>query len=250
MTQSRRSISRNIATSNDASQSTTPFVERLIEALNGRSVAWLAKESGVNDGTLRNYLRGTQPTIIPAVQIASALGTTLDWLLGGIGPKTKAEADRARLAERTVGRELFDAAEAEWVFIPFYSFESYFDSYAPNIRETYPVRKDWLNRSFGTSTGLWMTHMPSDDLPDVAAAGETIICRNVRDISAGGVFILGVDGSLFARRLSGIDGDYFFESDRPDAPRISVACDYVLVGSVLARYGVSPVAPPSAVKSL
>lgn len=195
----------------------------------------------MTDASLRKYLNGAQPTIIPAVQIASALGVTLDWLTGGVGPKTIEEAANLKVSERAVGRDLFDAAEADWVFLPHYSFESAFDSFAPIIRETYPVRRDWLNNALGTAKGLWMTDMPGADLPEVAGAGQTVICRNSADLTLGKAFILGVDGHLIVRRLSILDGELAFTSDLPDAPTIALSDDYIPVGQILARYGVSPV---------
>ena len=241
MSRSDQLIPRNIDTSNDGGQAQSAFVARLKEALAGRSVAWLAKESGVNDGTLRNYMKGAQPTIIPAVQIALALGVSLDWLIAGVGPRPKEEAAKQQRADRAVGRELFDVTEADWVFLPHYSFESAFDSFAPIIRETYPVRRDWLNNALGTAKGLWMTEMPGADLPEVAGAGQTVICRNSADLTLGKAFVLGVDGHLIVRRLSMRDGHLAFTSDLPDARTIALSDDYIPVGQILARYGVSPV---------
>lgn len=241
MSSSNRNIRSSLISSDESGQAHSPFVARLREALGERSVAWLAKESGVTDASVRKYLNGSQPTIIPAVQLSSALGVTLDWLLAGIEPKSIEEAQRRKAQERKIGRDLFDVAEADWVFIPHYTFESAFDSFAPLIRETYPVRKDWLNQALGTSKGLWMTDMPGDDLPEVAKAGETVICRNSVDLTVGKAFILGVDGHLVVRRLALHDGQIAFSSDRPDVSTISLSDDYVPVGQILARYGVSPV---------
>ncbi|WP_299174376.1 helix-turn-helix domain-containing protein [uncultured Brevundimonas sp.] len=228
---------RDIVISNDRRQEVTPFLARLKEGLAGRSVAWLAKESGVNDGTIRNYLRGAQPTIIPALQIANALGVTLDWLIGGVGPRTTELAHKERRADK----ELFDASQADWVFVPRYTFDSTFDSFTPIVRDTYPIPRDWLNRTLGTSYGLWITEMPGDDLPDVAQPGEAIICKNSADLTPGRAFLVGQMGQLMARRLELVVGLPNFVSEQPEKPLISMSDDFVPVGQILGRYGVVPV---------
>lgn len=125
--------------------------------------------------------------------------------------------------------------------MPHYDFEGGFESFAPVIRETYPVRRDWLNNQIGSTTGLWLTEMPSDDLPHIAHAGETVICRNSADLRPGRAFILGVDGQLIARQLRRRDDSVVFLNDAEDAAPIYQDDDYIPMGQILARYGLSKV---------
>jgi len=62
------------------------FSERLRQLIDSKGVriAHLARESGVNDGTIRGYARGRrEPTAENASKLASALGVTTDYLLTG-----------------------------------------------------------------------------------------------------------------------------------------------------------------------
>jgi phage repressor protein C with HTH and peptisase S24 domain len=63
-----------------------PFRERLaalVEATEGGNVAAFARRCGVEDGSVRQWLKGpSKPSLDNAVLVASACGVTVDWLAG------------------------------------------------------------------------------------------------------------------------------------------------------------------------
>lgn len=236
MAQKDRAIVKNDAVDSSDSQAPAALTARLHKALNGRSPAWLAKASGVKDATVRKYLAGGQPTVIPAVKLANALGVRLAWLLTGEGSMTGAEVTQAK------GADLFDASEADWVFLPYYRFASELTFFQAIPVETYPVRRDALRRSLGVESGLWVTAMPNG-LPGIAEEGDTIVCRNATFAEPGHAYLLGVDGNLVARRF-GPAGFYVDDPSEPILGRQEAQLAGVFpVGEILARFGLSPIRP-------
>ncbi len=211
---------------------------RLKEALGTRTPAWLAQASGIKDASVRKYLKGGQPTIIPAVRLANALGVRLSWLLAGEGPMHGPEEV---VPARAPGHHLFDASEADWVFLPHYRFESAMAVFSPIVLETFPVRRDWIRRTLGIERGLWVTEMPTDELPSVAQRGETVVCRNVIGLEEGRAYILGLDGNLIVRRFT----PQGFRVDSPNSEVIDIRSatqrGMLPIGVIIARFGLSPI---------
>lgn len=203
-----------------------------------RTPAWLAQASGIKDASVRKYLRGAQPTVIPAVALASALGVRLSWLLAGEGAMQGPEEPERPKAPL---HQFFDAAEADWVFLPYYRFERAMDAFNPIVTETFPVRRDWVKRAFGVERGLWLTEMPTDELPSVAAAGETIVCRNVIVPEYGRAYILGQDGNLMVRRYSDVGFLSELAGIKPIEPAEANLNGFALVGVIVGKIGASPI---------
>jgi phage repressor protein C with HTH and peptisase S24 domain len=63
------------------------FQERLEEAIAGESVHAFGKRAGINDTSMRAYLKDTMPGLDKLVAIAEAADVTLDWLARGVEPK-------------------------------------------------------------------------------------------------------------------------------------------------------------------
>jgi len=223
----------------DGQQVAAQYAARLKAALEAKGVtpAWLAKKAGIPDRSVRNQLEGTEPKIVSAIALASALEVNLAWLLTGAGQMTAPEPP-----PRSSGSGLFDASEADWVFLPHYAFESAIASMSNTLTHTYPVPRHLLNNQLGTARNLWVTNMPTDELPSVATKGEPIICRNALILEPGKVYVLSLDGNLVVRRLT-LRG---FSTDDEHAPALSLQeaqlRDSFPVGEVLARFGLSPVA--------
>ncbi len=76
---------------------------RIIEALGTKSRSQLARETGLPESTIGDAIKRGIANADRAVQIASALGVSVDWLLTGGGNA------RAELAE---------VSELDWVQVP------------------------------------------------------------------------------------------------------------------------------------
>lgn len=77
----------------------TTFQQRLKEAIGDESVHAFAKRAGINDTSMRAYLKDTMPGLDKLVAIADAGAVTLDWLARGLEPK---RVSRSALSENAV----------------------------------------------------------------------------------------------------------------------------------------------------
>lgn len=117
---------------------------RIREALAGREVSWLVRETGYGDSTIRDALRRGPVRSDVAMAIAKALSVSVDWLLTG---------QRSNM--------LVPVEDADWVEVPEYSlFEiDELGKLAPIV--TSKMRKDWLYSSLGETSGLWVAAAPA-----------------------------------------------------------------------------------------
>lgn len=147
-----------------AENSDQPNISRLEEALAGRDMAWLHRKTGIPTSTLWEYGRGKFPKADKAVDIAEALGTTVEWLFGQREARPNA---------------LVSVDNADWVSLPRFDLRQLSDSGKGDPVEAVPFRRDWLNRRLLTSSGLWLTELPSDyDALDLAE-GDAVICSDI-----------------------------------------------------------------------
>lgn len=65
------------------SQDLTPWGQRILQLLDGRSQAWLAREAGIDATSLNSTIKHAEPRASAAVRIARTLGTTVEYLMTG-----------------------------------------------------------------------------------------------------------------------------------------------------------------------
>ena len=70
------------------------FKDRLALIIGEKSVSSFGKECGLNEGSLRAYLKGSFPRLNNLVSIVNAANVNLEWLATGEGPIYKGEADK------------------------------------------------------------------------------------------------------------------------------------------------------------
>lgn len=58
------------------------FIERLTELMGEEETRPFARRCGMTDTSIRNYLKGTDPTLKSLIKIAAACGVTVGWLIG------------------------------------------------------------------------------------------------------------------------------------------------------------------------
>lgn len=138
---------------------------RIKEALGGHEVSWLVRETGYGDTTIRDAIRRGPARSDVALAIAKALKVSLDWLLTGHTSATQ--------------RVVADAAAADWVDVPEIDLGNLTDSGKGDVLSSTLFRRDWLNRSFGRSKGLWLTKLPGDYPPLDLHDGDYVVCCDV-----------------------------------------------------------------------
>ena len=73
----------------DEPKKPTGIWKRMQEASAGLSAREVARRTRMNGETTRRYLRGSVPTIWFVIEFCRAFGVSSDWLLDGIGPRSR-----------------------------------------------------------------------------------------------------------------------------------------------------------------
>lgn len=82
----------------------TAFADRLLALIGERSRNGFARDVGIGETSLRQYLAGGTPGLDKVVQIAAATGVSIEWLATGEGPREKV-AESMRDSSRVPSHE-------------------------------------------------------------------------------------------------------------------------------------------------
>lgn len=147
---------------------------------------------GLKSSAVANYWNGKRPwptEVLP--QMADALNTNVDFLL--TGRKSVAVAE---------------IADAEWEQVPLFDLRELTDTGKGEAVSWTPFRKDWLNRTLGTSFDLYLVKLLSGytsrlgdrDLNE----GDLVFCREITpaELADGYVCIFRRDQGLKVARVS------------------------------------------------
>lgn len=152
----------------------------------GRVSAEVARNIGIPAQTLDGYKKGAIPSADRALALADQLGVEYRWLIAGVGQQ--ATSLPVATPADTVVLDRFD---------PF-SFGE-FGKGEPVEQVTVPR---WLMASIKQKSGLWLCEMPSNALPEVAAEGEMIVCRDADvPLQDRRVYIFMIEGRPVVRRV-------------------------------------------------
>ncbi len=69
------------------------FADRLKLLIEGTTVSGFARTVGLSESLIRKYLKGSEPSLSRAEQIARGAQVNLNWLASGVGPKSKNNHD-------------------------------------------------------------------------------------------------------------------------------------------------------------
>lgn len=201
----------------------TPWGERILQKLEGRSQAWLAREAQVSTTGLGEVVRKAMPAADTALRIAQALGVSVDWLITGREPARS-------------GR-LLAADEADWVELPRYDLRAFTDHAKPEPIEVIPVRRDWLYNHARRSKGLWLADLPTSKFKELGQLGDTILCQDLEVRDGEGYFLYFYDGAPLVR--------HFVHVEPPAADRSYLQFDEEPLGMrlaarILGTFGLRP----------
>ncbi|WIX34922.1 helix-turn-helix transcriptional regulator [Salinicola sp. JS01] len=165
------------------------FRERLQEAMGSEKPRAFAKRSGISEGAVRSYLSGdTFPGLDRLALLAQALGVDAQWLAFGA-------------EKRTPPPEL-----DEYALVPLYDAQCSAGGGAWNegcqvlthISFTrYSLRKQGL-----TPEHLSAIRVDGDSMEPLLHSGDTVLIDHTRTTIEGeGIYVLRLDGHLYAKRL-------------------------------------------------
>jgi phage repressor protein C with HTH and peptisase S24 domain len=167
------------------------FPARLKSVLGGESARAFSRRCGLSEGAIRSYLSGdTYPTLDRLAQIANALGKDMQWLAFG---------DEANGTADVQGME-------DYAFVPLYDAQCSAGAGAWNENcrvlthisfTRYSLRKQGL-----TPDHLSAIRIDGDSMEPVLHSGDTVLIDHTRTTIEGeGIYILRLDGHLYAKRL-------------------------------------------------
>lgn len=166
------------------------FAARLRSALDGRSQVWLAEATGLSRSTINDYVKGAIPSADRAFMIADALGVNAEWLVTG----------------RDVGSRQLEPSLSDVLFARVSHADLMRGLDAPlraRIRKVGPIMEHALLDHYGKDYRfLFLTTMPAEGPPEVAAEGELVIGARAAELTPGTFYFVRVADRLEVRRLS------------------------------------------------
>lgn len=193
------------------------FPARLKRVMGDKSIRAFARECGISDTVLRQYLIGqSEPTRPALLAIASNAHVSLDWLVAGQG---NAEEPSYKLLDSLL---LMAGDVKDIAFL-----------------------KEWLSQQFPHASGVWMLYYMKDDSmePTITKGDLLLVDAGVKDIHqvVNGIYLLRLFGPSGVRRLQRV-GEETIEvlSDNPLYKSFSIGTSEfgqreanVLVGQVV-----------------
>jgi phage repressor protein C with HTH and peptisase S24 domain len=167
------------------------FPARLKDALGSESARVFSRRCGLSEGAIRSYMSGdTFPTLDRLELIANALGKDMQWLAFGTAHEE---------SPSVLGME-------DYAFVPLYDAQCSAGAGAWNENcrvlthisfTRYSLRKQGL-----TPEHLSAIRIDGDSMEPVLHSGDTVLIDHTRTTIEGeGIYILRLDGHLYAKRL-------------------------------------------------
>ncbi len=183
-----------------ASEAKIAFGERLRAKIiaSGLKDAEVARRSGISTSAMSSYVKGRSfPNSEQLIPLCDVLGVEPRWLVSGVQQP----------------RPVVSVEDAEWEDVPFFDLRNITDTGKGEPQSWTPFRKDWLNRTLGTSFDLYLVRLLSDyesrngdrDLME----GDLVFVREITpgELQDGNVVIWRREGGLTVARYSLRDRD-------------------------------------------
>lgn len=157
--------------------------------------AEIARLAGIKKQSMSGYWNGERLCGSDKLfALSDVLRVNARWLISGEGTKT--------------GGDLLSVEDADWEQVPFFDLRNVTDTGKGDPQSWTPFRKDWLNRTLGTSFDLYLVRLLSDyesrnsdrDLSE----GDLVFVREITpaELQIGNIVIWRRDGTLSVARYS------------------------------------------------
>lgn len=115
----------------------------------GVGMAEIGRLAGIKKQSMSGYWNGERLCGSDKLfSLSDALRVNARWLISGTGAKT--------------GADLVAVEDADWESVPLFDLRNVTDTGKGEAQSWTPFRKDWLNRSLGTSFDLYLVRLLSD----------------------------------------------------------------------------------------
>lgn len=173
----------------------------------------LGEAVDLKSSTMANYWNGKRPyptEVLP--RMAEALRTNVDYLLSG----------------RRIGSPaIADVEDAEWESVPFFDLRNVTDTGKGEPQSWTPFRRDWLNRTLGTSFDLYLVRLLSDYRSRLGdrdlSEGDLVFVREITpvELAEGHIVIWRKEAGIVTARYSLIrrghdEGDVIYSEEVAD----------------------------------
>jgi len=173
----------------------------------------LAQETAIPRRTLETYLSGAaEPKANRLALIAKAAKVTMDWLATGEGPM--------RLKHRTP--LTIDETPGKYTYIPLYDVHASAGHGAivdsEMVADDLRFKTEWINNELHVNAAdLYLIYVQGDSMEPAMRAGDIILVNRVNQaISADGIYVLQMEGTLLVKRLQRLPGNRIrITSDNP-----------------------------------
>lgn len=175
----------------------------------------LAGASGVPAKRISDYLRsGKVPSAEYLFPIADALDVSAEWLALNRKP-------------RPVASPAISVDDAEWESVPFFDLRNVTDTGKGEPQSWTPFRRDWLNRTLGTSFDLYLVRLLSDYRSRLGdrdlSEGDLVFVREITpvELAEGHIVIWRKEAGIVTARYSLIrrgqdEGDVIYSDEVAD----------------------------------
>jgi phage repressor protein C with HTH and peptisase S24 domain len=202
----------------------------------GQDAAWLAAESGVPLSTIYDTLRRGIGKPAHAINLAKALGVSIDWLLTGESPPSDgsdqpAVTRDAALAER-FGLKLIPEVEITYSMGGGAISEAYPDT------KMVPFRQDWLDRlTRGFKADVFLTRGQGDSMMPTILDDDDVLVNRADNVikQQDRIWALGYGELGMIKRVRRLpSGQFQLNSDNPAVSPIEASEDELFfVGRVI-----------------
>lgn len=175
----------------------SPWGQRILDGLAGRTVTWLSEETGIGDTTLGSIISSAMPKADNALKIAQALGVTVEYLMTGEG------------------------LSLDIVALPLVRDLGAGPSQGQEIVGQVALPRQHLTRLHGLRSDLWVSELPVATMGGLGAIGDLIICQGPdKSFQERGVYVFELEGIPTIRRVRRSEEGTFLITDSLDEPAI------------------------------
>lgn len=202
---------------------------RFIREKQGLTQKQLAEKSGVSQVTINYVESGRNKTTGRLVDIARALHVNPVWLSSGEGEPEGIESEKGAVSEKPPLPSEAEIREAlrikeDLIFVPRYNVTASMGPGAvvdsEQVVDYLSFKRSWIEREHFNPDYLALINSRGDSMAPTINPGDLLLIdHSPIDRLSNGIYVLNVDGDLFAKRVERqLDGSIRIISDNPKYP--------------------------------